>query len=129
MVHSCSIWILWLTCYCFMFTSSGFKVSFLTMLLMQDGLWCCLSLDLFDLEFFGFCFPPLQCMLPRKKALKLLSAKSLCWLQSPVAMLILVSMLMGSLCIFGLFLSPGYRLVEAVHWTEDKSNGCFSVES
>lgn len=67
------------------------QVSFLTMSLMQDGLWCCLSRDLFGLEFLGFCFPPLQCMLPTRKALKLLSAKSLCCLLSPVAMLILVN--------------------------------------
>lgn len=68
------------------------QVSFLTMSLMQDGLGCCLSHVLLDLEFLGF-FPPLQCMLPTRKALELLSAKSLCWLLSPVAMLILVTSL------------------------------------
>ncbi|RLV99889.1 hypothetical protein DV515_00009468 [Chloebia gouldiae] len=62
------------------------------MSLMQDGLGCCLSRALFDLEVLGFCFPPLQCMLPTRTALKL-SAKSLCWLLSPVAMLILVNSL------------------------------------
>lgn len=38
-------------------------------------------------------FSPLQCMLPRRKALELLSAKSFCWLLSPGAMLILVNSL------------------------------------
>lgn len=57
---------------------------------MQDGLGCCLSRALFDLEFFGILFSTL---LPTRKALKLLSAKSLCWLLSPVAMLILVNSL------------------------------------
>lgn len=36
--------------------------------------------------------------------------------------------LVWGLCVFGLFLFPGNRLAEAVHWTEGKSNGCFSRE-
>lgn len=89
MVQSCSTWI----CGLHVAYSCSHQVSFLTMSLMQDGLGCCLSRALFDLEFLEFCFPPLRCMLPTKKALKLLSAKSLCWLLSPVAMLILVNSL------------------------------------
>lgn len=86
MVQLHSTWILWLAhCY-FVFTSG----LILTMPLMQDGLGCCLSHALFDLEFFGILFSTL---LPTRKALKLLSAKSLCRLLSPVAMLILVNSL------------------------------------
>lgn len=52
MVQLHSTWILWLAhCY-FVFTSG----LILTMPLMQDGLGCCLSHALFDLEFFGILF-------------------------------------------------------------------------
>lgn len=84
-------------------TLCSHQVSFLTMSLMQDGLECCLSRALFDLEFLGF-FPPLQCMLPTRKALELLSAKSLCWLLSPVAVLILVNSLC-EVCLWAFLIS------------------------
>lgn len=74
-----------LTCYYFMLTSLGFKVSFLTMSLMQDGLCCCLSLDLFDLEFLGFLFSSIVICVANKGGTKtsickkfVLASKSSC---------------------------------------------------
>lgn len=87
MVQSCSTWILWLTrCY-FVFTSG---LIFNNVIDVRWA-WVLPVSCFFDLESLEFCFPPLQCMLPTRKALKLLSAKSLCWLLSLVAMLILVN--------------------------------------
>lgn len=58
MVQSCSVWILWLTCLLVHVHIVRLQsLVFNNLVDARDGLCCCLSLDLFDLEFLGRYFP------------------------------------------------------------------------
>lgn len=73
-----SAWILWLTCCYFMLTNEVRLQSLIvTVSLMQDGLWCCLFLDVFDLEFLRLFSSTVMSVAKTttKEALKLLSAE------------------------------------------------------